>query len=86
MERLLRTGVKQVFEDGEIPSVVMDSRLLCRSTTYPWLRGLWVLAWRRSPPRFPKDQSLDSMRDSGSRSSIGSWVGIRGFATVRIRV
>lgn len=38
LEHLRIMAVKRVVEDGEKPSVVMDSLGLCRTTIYPWLR------------------------------------------------
>jgi transposase len=39
------TAVKRVVEDGEAPSVVMDSMGLCRTTIYPWLRRFEDQGW-----------------------------------------
>jgi transposase len=38
LEHLRMIAVRRVVEDGERPSVVMDSLGLCRTTIYPWLR------------------------------------------------
>jgi transposase len=38
LEHLRMMAVKRVVEDGQRPSVVMDSLGLCRTTIYPWLR------------------------------------------------
>jgi len=38
LEHLRRLAVKRVVEGGEIPSQVMDSLGLCRTSIYPWLR------------------------------------------------
>jgi len=45
LEHLRITAVKRVIEDGEIPSVVMDSMGLCRTTIYPWLRKFEDGGW-----------------------------------------
>jgi len=39
------TAVRRVREDGEAPSVVMDSMGLCRTTIYPWLRQFDEAGW-----------------------------------------
>jgi transposase-like protein len=39
------TAVRRVREDGETPSVVMDSMGLCRTTIYPWLRTFDEAGW-----------------------------------------
>ena len=39
------TAVRRVREDGETPSVVMDSMGLCRTTIYPWLRTFDDAGW-----------------------------------------
>jgi len=38
LQHLRMMAVKRVVEDGQRPSVVMDSLGLCRTTIYPWLR------------------------------------------------
>ena len=45
LEHLRTTAVKRVVEDGEAPSVVMDSMGLCRTTIYPWLRRFQDEGW-----------------------------------------
>ena len=45
LEHLRMTAVKRVVEDGEAPSVVMDSIGLCRTTIYPWLRRFEDVGW-----------------------------------------
>lgn len=45
LEHLRVTAVKRVVEDGEAPSVVMDSMGLCRTTIYPWLRKFEDEGW-----------------------------------------
>jgi transposase-like protein len=35
---LRTTAVRRVIEDGEAPSVVMQSMGLCRTSIYRWLR------------------------------------------------
>jgi transposase len=38
LEHIRILAVKRVVEDGEVPSEVMNSLGLCRTTIYPWLR------------------------------------------------
>jgi transposase len=38
LEHIRKLAVKRVMEDGERPSVVMESLGLCRTSIYPWLR------------------------------------------------
>ena len=45
LEHLRTTAVRRVVEDGETPSVVMDSMGLCRTTIYPWLRKFEDGGW-----------------------------------------
>ena len=45
LEHLRVTAVRRVAEDGERPSVVMDSMGLCRTTIYPWLRKFEEEGW-----------------------------------------
>ena len=45
LEHLRITAVRRVIEDGETPSVVMDSMGLCRTTIYPWLRTFEDGGW-----------------------------------------
>jgi transposase len=45
LEHLRLTAVRRVIEDGETPSVVMDSMGLCRTTIYPWLRKFADGGW-----------------------------------------
>jgi len=45
LEHLRMTAVRRVIEDGETPSVVMDSMGLCRTTIYPWLRKFEDGGW-----------------------------------------
>ena len=86
LEHLRILAVKRVVEDGEKPSLVMDSLGLCRTTIYPWLRefkdkGLQVgaLAESRSPPVLspgspkPNDSRFGaglSVKTPGSMASI----------------
>jgi transposase len=45
LEHLRVTAVRRVREDGETPSVVMESMGLCRTTIYPWLRQFDEAGW-----------------------------------------
>lgn len=59
LEHLRVSAVRRVREDGEAPSVVMESMGLCRTTIYPWLRqfdeaGLEGLAERIAAGPTPK--------------------------------
>jgi transposase len=45
LEHLRRLAVKRVVEDGEKPSLVMDSLGLCRTSIYPWLREFKDHGW-----------------------------------------
>jgi transposase len=38
LEHLRKLAVRRVIDDGEVPSEVMKSLGLCRTTIYPWLR------------------------------------------------
>src|SRR3989441_3116212 len=45
LEHLRILAVKRVIEDGEVPSKVMKSLGLCRTTIYPWLRKFEDQGW-----------------------------------------
>ena len=45
LEHLRLLAVKRVVEQGEKPSLVMDSLGLCRTTIYPWLREFKAKGW-----------------------------------------
>lgn len=45
LEHLRLLAVKRVIEQGEKPSLVMDSLGLCRTTIYPWLREFKAKGW-----------------------------------------
>ena len=68
------TAVRRVREDGETPSVVMDSMGLCRTTIYPWLRQFDEAGWEALAERIaagPTPQLSELQRQRVKRWIVG---------------
>jgi transposase len=71
-EYLRMLAVRRVREDGESPSLVMDSLGLCRTTIYPWLRKYdkgGVPALKSSKAKGP-----GSKLDDQQKQRVRSWI------------
>lgn len=74
LEHLRMTAVKRVVEDGEAPSVVMDSMGLCRTTIYPWLRRFEDEGWEGLVERIaagPEPKLSENQRQRVKRWIVG---------------
>ena len=74
LEHLRTTAVKRVVEDGEAPSVVMDSMGLCRTTIYPWLRRFQDEGWEALAQKIaagPEPKLSENQRQRVKRWIVG---------------
>ena len=74
LEHLRVTAVKRVVEDGESPSVVMESMGLCRTTIYPWLRRFEDEGWEGLAERIaagPEPRLSEKQRQQVKRWIVG---------------
>jgi len=74
LEHLRMTAVRRVVEDGELPSVVMDSMGLCRTTIYPWLRRFEDGGWEALAAKIaagPEPRLSEKQRQQVRRWIIG---------------
>ena len=74
LEHLRTTAVKRVVEDGEAPSVVMDSMGLCRTTIYPWLRRFEDEGWEALAQKIaagPEPKLSENQRQRVKRWIVG---------------
>ena len=73
-EHFRRLAVRRVMEGGDLPSEVMRSLGLCRTTIYPWLRayeskGHEALTARKAPG--PKAKLTEKQRQQVQRWIVG---------------
>ena len=74
LEHLRTTAVKRVVEDGESPSVVMDSMGLCRTSIYRWLRTFEDEGWEGLAQRIasgPEPKLSEKQRQQVKRWIVG---------------
>ena len=71
LEHVRILAVKRVVEDGEKPSLVMDSLGLCRTTIYPWLREFKDKGWQALAEKSPPVLSPSSLKPNDSRFGAG---------------
>lgn len=74
LEHLRISAVRRVIEDGEAPSVVMDSMGLCRTTIYPWLRKFEDGGWEALAAKIaegPQPRLSEKQRQQVKRWIVG---------------
>jgi len=74
LEHVRILAVKRVVEDGEKPSLVMDSLGLCRTTIYPWLREFKDKGWQALAEKIsagPEPKLTEAQRQQVRRWIIG---------------
>ena len=74
LEHLRMTAVKRVIEDGEKPSVVIQSMGLCRSSIYRWLRGYEDGGWEALAEKIaagPEPKLTEKQRQRVKRWIVG---------------
>lgn len=72
LEHLRMTAVKRVVEDGDAPSLVMDSMGLCRTTIYPWLRRFEDGGWEALVERIASGP--EPKLSERQRQRVKSWI------------
>jgi transposase len=74
LEHLRVTAVKRVLEDGEAPSVVIESMGLCRTSIYRWLRKFESAGWEALAEKIakgPEPKLTDKERQQVKRWIVG---------------
>ena len=72
LEHLRTLAVKRVVEDGEAPSVVMESLGLCRTSIYPWLREFQDKGWAALAERMA--QGPEPKLTERQRQQVRRWI------------
>ena len=74
LAHIRRQAVRRVVEDGELPSEVMKSYGLCRTTIYPWLREFEDKGWEalaESISQGPEPKLTDPQKQRVKRWILG---------------
>src|SRR3989442_15269385 len=78
LEHLRILAVKRVIEDGEVPSKVMKSLGLCRTTIYAWLRKFEDQGWEALVEKIAQGPEPKLTEKQRQKRSGGFWARNRG--------